>query len=169
VTGEPRALAVEPLTREAFAPYGDVVDTAGVEPQLLNQGTARKYAALATVAIADGDASISLFHAAPRALPLALRMIERHPLGSQAFVPMRPTRFLVVVAGSADAPRPADLRAFLVSGQQGINFRAGVWHHPLTALEESDFLVIDRRDGQGNLDELDISTWGVGLGPLAGA
>jgi len=151
------------LTREAFAPYGDVVDTDGVEPQLLNQGTAKKYAALATIAVADGDAAISLFHAAPRALPIALRAIERHPLGSQAFVPMSPTRYLVVVAGSAETPGPADLRAFLATGQQGVNFRAGVWHHPLTALDESDFLVIDRRQGAGNLDELDIGVWGISL------
>ena len=78
-------------------------------------------------------------------------------------MPLRPTRFLVVVAGSAERPEPGDLRAFLASGQQGINFHAGVWHHPLTALEECDFLVIDRKSGDGNLDELDVAGWGFAL------
>jgi ureidoglycolate lyase len=157
-----RTLPVEPLTREAFAAYGDVVDSAGVEPQLLNAGTARKYAALADVDT-DGAAAIHLFQVDARALPIALATIERHPLGSQAFVPMRPTRYLVVVAGSADRPQPGDLRAFHVSGQRGISFRRGVWHHPLTALEPSEFLVIDRKAGRDNLEELDISSWGVAL------
>lgn len=159
MSGGSRTLRVEPLTRAAFAPYGEVIDAEGVEPELLNQGTAKKYAALATVELVSGVAAVSLFHAAPRALPLALRTIERHPLGSQAFVPLRPTRFLVVVAGTRDAPRPDDLRAFLATGQQGINFRAGVWHHPLTVLEPSELLVIDRREGTGNLQELDVSSW----------
>lgn len=160
-----RLVAVEPLTREAFAPYGQVIDSAGVEPLNLNDGTARKYPALATIELANGDAAISLFHVAPRALPIELAEIERHPLGSQAFVPLRATRFLVVVAGSSDEPKPEELRAFLATGQQGINFRAGVWHHALLALEECDYLVIDRRDPAGNLELFPVARWRLALSP----
>jgi len=159
MTGDLRSLPVEPLTRAAFAPYGDLIDTAGVEPQLLNAGTARKYAALATIDVVGGAAAISLFHAAPRRLPVELREIERHPFSSQAFLPMQPTRFLVVVAGSAEEPDAGDVRAFLATGQQGVNFRAGVWHHPLLALEECDFVVIDRRELKGNLELRPIDRW----------
>ena len=162
MSSERRTLTIEPLTRAAFAPYGDVIDEEGVEPELLNAGTAKKFAALATVDT-DGPAAIHLFHAASRALPLELTMIERHPLGSQAFVPTSPTRFVVVVAGASEHPGPDDLRAFLATGRQGINFRRGVWHHPLTALEPCEFLVIDRREGRGNLEVLDVAPWGLRL------
>lgn len=164
MSGGARTLVVEPLTRAAFAPYGEVIDEAGVEPELLNAGTARKYAALATVDT-DGAAAVHLFHAAARALPLELREIERHPHGSQAFVPVEPTRFLVVVAGAADAPAAGDVRAFLATGRQGINFRRGVWHHALLALEPCAYLVIDRKDGGGNLETLPIAAWGLRLAP----
>jgi ureidoglycolate lyase len=156
-----RPVAIEPLTRAAFVPYGDLIDVEGVDPEPMNAGTARKFAALATIEIASGVASIGLIRAAPRALPLALAEIERHPLGSQAFVPLSPTRFLVVVAGSAEEPRPEDLRAFLATGRQGINFRRGVWHHALCALEPCDFLVVDRRETAGNLELRSISDWGL--------
>jgi ureidoglycolate lyase len=108
---------------------------------------------------------ISFFLAAPRALPIALATIERHPLGSQAFVPLAATRYLVVVAGDSEHPAPTDLRAFLATGTQGINFRRGVWHHPLLALEPSALLVIDRRSSAGNLDVIDVSGWSVVVEP----
>jgi ureidoglycolate lyase len=162
---ERRALPVEPLTRAAFAPYGDLIDEVGVEPELLNAGTARKYAALATIETVGGPAAISLFHAAPRVLPIDLVEIERHPNGSQAFVPTAPTHFLVVVAGGADRPRPDDLRAFLATGRQGIQFHRGVWHHALLALEPCAFLVIDRKDARGNLETLAIADWRLRLAP----
>jgi ureidoglycolate lyase len=162
-----RVVRVDPLTREAFAPYGQVIDGAGVEPVAINDGTAAKFAGLATVELArsgagaPGEAVLSIYRAEPRRPPLALRALERHPLGSQAFVPLRPTRYLVVVAGSGDRPAAEAVRAFLATGQQGVNLRAGVWHHALLALEPCDFLVVERREGGENLEVVDVGAWGV--------
>jgi ureidoglycolate lyase len=165
-----RVLSVEPLTKGAFAPYGQVIDTQGVTPIAINRGTALKFPDLATVELLDGgtpgtdQAAISIYRAEPRTLPLPIDELERHPLGSQAFVPIQPTRYLVVVAGSADEPQPGDLRAFLATGQQGVNLKAGVWHHALAALErEGEFLVVDRRAPGGNLDRLGTAAWRLAI------
>jgi ureidoglycolate lyase len=149
-----RELAVEPLTAAAFAPFGDVIEPASAKATYaINEGTATRYHDLARIdtAAGDGRTVVSIFRAQPRAFPFAVEMLERHPLGSQAFVPMGPAPYLVVVGtGAGDAPR-----AFLARDGQGVNFHRGTWHHPLLALErESAFLVIDR-DGPGeNCDEV---------------
>lgn len=149
-----QALAIEPLEPEAFAPFGEVIAArAARSTYAINEGTSQRFHALARAdcAHADGATVISLFRAQPRALPFRVTMLERHPLGSQAFVPLDPaTRYVVVVAASPEA-RP---RAFLAQRGDGVNFARGTWHHPLIALEaERDFLVIDR-DGPGaNCDE----------------
>ncbi len=161
-----RVLPIEPLSRSAFAPYGDVVDPAGIEPQVVNGGTAFRFAPVAGVELLGerrtAAAVLSIYRAQPRALPLPLRELERHPLASQAFVPLAPGRYLVVVAGSMAEPAPADVRVFLASGQQGVNFRAGVWHHALLALDrESEFLVVERASAEGNLDILARPDWGL--------
>ena len=160
---ETRILPVEPLSREAFAPYGEVIETAGVEPVAINDGTALKFPELATVELVGGGAAaISIYRAEPRRLPMPLLELERHPLGSQAFVPLRPTRYLVVVAGSNPDPRPEDVRVFLATGQQGINFRAGVWHHALLALDSGcDFAVVDRRQTDGNIEVAAVGEQGL--------
>lgn len=175
MNGEARRPAIEPLTRVAFAPYGELIDTAGIEPQTINGGTAQRYADLARVEV-EGDrprvapappptATIGIYRAQPRTLPLQLLEIERHPLGSQAFVPLVPTRYLVVVAGAAAQPSPSDLRVFLARGQQGVSLRAGVWHHALLALDrEADFLVVERARADGNLDRLETTAWRIWIG-----
>lgn len=148
-----RTLPVEPLTHAAFAPFGEVIDaTAAAAVITINDGTAQRFHALAHV---DADSNggspvISIFRAQPRALPFTVRMLERHPLGSQAFMPLTPHLYLVVVGSSPDAMP----RAFLARSGQGINLRRGVWHHPLLALHAtSDFLVIDRVGDGNNCDE----------------
>src|SRR5689334_3843018 len=138
------ALRVEPLTREAFAPFGEVLEPASAQAVYeINADTAQRFHALARVDIAgaDGHAVISLFRAQPRALPFRVETLERHPLGSQAFMPLGSAPYLVVVAAAPDVPP----RAFLARPGQGVSFRPGTWHHALLALErESDFLVVDR-------------------------
>ena len=151
-------LAVEPLTREAFAPFGDVIEPAAAKRVIaINDGTAQRHHDLATLDCADegGRVLVSIVRAQPRALPFAITMLERHPLGSQAFVPLDPaTRYLVVVATDPSATP----RAFLASNGQGVNYARGAWHHPLIALDRtSDFLVLDRGGAGANCDETVLS------------
>ena len=145
------ALVVEPLTPAAFAPFGDVVAADATRSvYAVNDGTAQRFHALARVDSDGGTPVLSIFRAQPRPLPFAVRMLERHPRGSPAFVPLSGAPYLVVVAEDPSQPP----RAFLARGDQGVNFRRGTWHHPLLALErESDFLVVDREGNEDNCDE----------------
>ena len=149
-------LRPEPLTRDAFAPFGDVIDTGGAESYPINEGTADRFHNLAEVDVdeAGGRALISIFRSRPRDYPFEIQMMERHPIARQAFIPLARRPYLVVVAAIGAAPSAAGLKAFLATGSQGVNYRRGVWHHPLLSLEaESDFLVIDRGGDGDNLDE----------------
>jgi ureidoglycolate lyase len=157
-------LAVEPLTAEAFRPYGDVIEAGSAARRLrINEGTAERFDDLARLDLtaAGGRPLLSLFRAQARSLPLHLRLIERHSLGSQAFMPLGGEAFLVIVAAAGPAPQPTDLRCFLSARGQGVNFARGTWHHPLLALAGGDFLVIDRgtADPSVDCDELDIASW----------
>lgn len=148
-----RIVTIEPLSRAAFAPFGDVLDTEGAPDRMINQGLCGRFHDRARLDFADGRAGISLFQAEPRSLPLMLDMVERHPLGSQAFVPMSLDPFLVIVApdGTGQPGRP---RAFLTAAGQGINFHRGTWHGVLTPLSEPGlFAVIDRIGEGANLEE----------------
>ena len=162
-----RTLIAEPLTRAAFAPFGDVIaadDVARHYP--INGGTTERYHDLANVDVSaeGGRALISIFRAQPRLLPFAVAMLERHPLGSQAFVPLTPRPYLVVVAPADEATA---MRAFVVKDQVGVNYARGVWHHPLLALQERcDFLVVDRGGAGRNLDETSFAEpWQLQLPP----
>jgi ureidoglycolate lyase len=159
------ALPVEALSAAAFAPFGEVIEPAGAKQvYAINEGTAQRFHDLAALDCAHegGRAIVSVFRAAPRELPFAVTMLERHPLGSQAFVPLDPaTRYLVVVAESPlHAPR-----AFLAQQGQGVNLARGTWHHPLLALERrSDFLVLDRAGPGANCDEVVLAqAWRLAL------
>ena len=150
-----RALRVEPLTRAAFAPFGDVIEVdSAINRYAVNDGSAMRFHDLANIDISldNGHPLVSIFRAQPRNLPFEVRMLESHPLGSQAFVPMSPeVSFVVVVAADANATP----RAFLARRGQGINYHRGTWHHPLIALDRvSDFLVIDRGGDGDNCDEV---------------
>lgn len=145
-----------PLTQAAFEPFGDVIDADGVKPMEINEGTTERFHDLARIDTGDGDGTtlFSIFRGQPRAQPIALRMVERHPLGSQAFYPLRNRPWLVVVAPPGDTVELTSLRAFRASGTQGVNYRKGVWHHPLLVLHpDHDFLVIDRGGPGDNCDE----------------
>ncbi len=143
-------ILAEPLTPAAFAPFGEVLQ-AGGEHRLINAGLCRRHHDLARLDFgAEGRAGISVFLAEPRALPYRLDLIERHPEGSQAFIPMTAHPFLVTVAtGPEAAPR-----AFLTDGTQGINLHRGTWHGVLTPLAAPGlFAVIDRIGPGANLEE----------------
>lgn len=155
----PKPLPVRPLTRDAFAPFGDVIAADDAARQFpINAGTTQRFHDLARVdvASADGQPLISIFRGQPRAQPVTVAMLERHPLGSQAFVPLGRHPYLVVVAPPGD-PDPDAVRAFIVRDGVGVNYARGTWHHPLLALDAvSDFLVVDRGGAGHNLDEFDL-------------
>ncbi|RQR34611.1 ureidoglycolate lyase [Burkholderia sp. Bp9143] len=158
-----KTLAIEPLTKEAFAPFGDVIETEGAKQIPINLGTTIRFHDLATVDVTDEDGRtlVNLFRGQPRTLPFEVKMLERHPLGSQAFVPLNDQPYLVVVAPAGDLD-PSKIRAFVTSGWQGVNYAKGVWHHPLIALGGvSDFVVVDRGGDGLNLNEQDLqeSLW----------
>lgn len=152
-------LRPRPLTREAFAPFGDVIECEGARHFPINGGTTERFHDLARIEPGEGGrAIVSIFRGQPRNFPLTISMMERHPLGSQAFVPLNGHAYLVLVAeaGANDAV-PGALHAFLAQGNQGVNYGIGVWHHPLLAMGEiSDFLVIDRQGDGGNCDEIQL-------------
>ena len=155
MSGAARTLVPLALTAEAFAPFGDVVEAGGAH-QLINDGTTRQFADLAAIDVAaeGGEPRISIYRATPYPLPLAIRMLERHPLSSQLFMPLAGQAFLVVVAEAGKDPDAAAVRAFATNGRQGINYRRGTWHHPLIALgDPGEFLVLDRSGAGRNCDE----------------
>ncbi|MCU0856513.1 MAG: ureidoglycolate lyase [Rhodobacteraceae bacterium] len=148
-----RTIVAQPLTAEAFAPFGEVLDTSGEPDRLINQGLCGRYHDRARMDFADGRAGISLFDAEPRSLPYRLDMVERHPDGSQAFLPMTQAPFLVIVAPDAGGT-PGRPVAFLTAPGQGINLARGTWHGVLTPLSAPGlFAVVDRIGPGANLEE----------------
>ena len=147
-----RRLTVEMLTPQGFSPFGEVIETDNHHYTTINSGLAHRYHKLAIADVQDegGEAIISIFKARIPNFPVIIDSLERHPLGSQAFIPLLGNPFLIVVAPQGDAPKSSKVRAFVTNGHQGVNYFKGVWHYPLLALVERDqFLVIDR-DGVGD-------------------
>lgn len=147
------AVLIRPISADEFAPFGDVLSCDGTPSALINQGNCERYTDLATLDFQDGTAGISLFDARPRQLPYRLDMVERHPRGSQAFIPMNTAPFLAIVAEGADA-EPGRVHAFEVPVGTGINLHRNVWHGVLTPLHAPGlFAVIDRIGPGDNLEE----------------
>lgn len=148
-------LAIEPLTSEAFAPFGQVIEPDPATMRLINAGTTERYHALGRAEARGEGAEIilNLFRGSPRRFPYKIDMMERHPYGSQSFHPLNGRPWLVVAAEDV-AGKPGRPRVFLARGDQGINYSANTWHHPLMPLgETSDFLVVDRLGEEHNLEE----------------
>ena len=151
-------LQAEPLRADTFAPFGDVIEST-TTPKTINQGMGERFADLATLELDTdgGRPTISRMRCQPETLPVALRLMERHPLSSQAFVPVDGQRYIVVVAPAGDAPKPESLRAFVATGDQGINYRRGVWHHPMIALDRvCEFVEVHRAGPEANCDEVTL-------------
>lgn len=157
---EAQTIFIEPLTAEAFAPFGQVIERAGAQHYPINAGMTERYHDLARVELAGVHPRplISIFHGQPYTLPLALKLVERHPLGSQAFYPLLDAPWLVIVAED-EGGMPVRLRAFGPAPGQGVNIAMNTWHGVLTPLErESDYLVVDRGGEGNNLEEHHFET-----------
>lgn len=146
-------LEITPITADDFAPFGDILEAAGEADKIINQGLCGRFHDRAKIDLTDGRAGISIFKSEARVLPYKLEMVERHPDGSQAFIPMSFDPFLVVVAPD-EGGRPGRPMAFRTEAGQGINFHRNIWHGVLTPLAEPGlFAVIDRIGEGANLEE----------------
>lgn len=151
----PRRIVLQPLTKAAFAPFGDVLEATGEPDRIINAGLCGRFHDLARLDFTgeNARAGISLFRSKARTLPYTLDMMERHPLGSQAFLPMSPDPFMVIVAPD-DAGQPGTPVAFLTSPGQGVNYHRNTWHGVLTPLVDNAlFAVVDRIGDGENLEE----------------
>ena len=154
-----RELRPQPLTRERFLPFGDVIETHATRRAAMNAARFERFDDLCDVdAGADGRVRVSVARCRiATELPYRFDVVERHPLGSQAFVPLAPARFVVVVAPAGESVEPADLRAFVTNGRQGVNYRRGTWHMPLIAFNAGqEFLIVDRRADAPNCEQHEL-------------
>jgi ureidoglycolate lyase len=148
-----RRLAISSLSAEAFAAFGEVLDASGAPTGLANDGTVEVHRDIARIDVAadGGSVCLSVVRVKGRAPPFLIEVMESHPLGSQAIAPLGTASMLIVVA-PAGALDPDHIAAFRTSGRQGVNYRRGVWHHPIIALDsDGEFVVVDRADDGKNL------------------
>jgi ureidoglycolate lyase len=148
-------ISVIALTSEGFAPFGEVIDTRMKAPLEINQGFAQRFDDLARIDVDEegGKVKVSLFSVRARRRPIEIKLMERHPLGSQLFFPLQDENWLVLVCD--DPQDVTSYRAFQATGQQGINYRKGVWHHPLVVFHDANrFIVVDRKGPGNNLEEV---------------
>lgn len=158
---------IQPLTQESFSAFGDVIEKENHDFFSINQGLTQRYHALSVAQITGDHVAVgmSIFHnLCATQIPFKIDMLERHPHGSQSFIPLQQQKFIIIVALPLDQKQPNEqqIYAFLSNGKQGVTYHQGVWHHPLITLEaESDFLVVDRIGGGQNCDvhPLDRSCW----------
>lgn len=153
-------LTLQPLTEAAFEPFGRVIDIRGLTPEAINQGNTLKFADLLPFDCDHdgGRVALHLYRSRARSLPLEIRTLERHPLGSQAFWPLQERPYVVVVAPPGPALDESAVRAFLASGRQAIQYHRGTWHHYQISLEaDSDYIVLDREGPGDNCEEVNLS------------
>jgi ureidoglycolate lyase len=142
-----------PITKENFSKFGDMITTANIKPIEINKGYAKRFDGIANLNTTknNGETTICIFSAQKRSFPMKIDMMEKHPLGSQAFIPMKQTTFLVLVAPEGNKPDLNKIEAFIVPPDKGVNYNPGTWHFPLIATEVMNFLVVDRKGSGDNL------------------
>ena len=139
------------ISRSNFSAYGDLISPDNINPMDINAGYAKQFDNLANVDTSKdgGKTIVSIFSALKRTFPMKIDMMEKHPLGSQAFIPMKETTFLTFVAPPGEFPEISKIQSFIIPPKTGINYKPGIWHFPLISTEDTNFLVIDRK-GDGN-------------------
>ena len=143
----------KPITKENFSKFGDMITTTDIKPIEINEGYAKRFDGIANLNTSkdNGETTICIFSALKRSFPMKIDMMEKHPLGSQAFIPMKQTTFLVLVAPEGNKPDLNKIEAFIVPQEIGVNYNPGTWHFPLIATEDMNFLVVDRKGSGDNL------------------
>ena len=141
------------INRSNFVTYGELISTNDIKPMDINAGYAKRFDNLADLnTLKDGGKTIvSIFSALKRTFPMKIDMMEKHPLCSQAFIPMKETTFLCFVAPQGESPEINKIQSFIIPPKMGINYKPGVWHFPLISTEDTNFLVIDRKGTGENL------------------
>ncbi len=141
------------INKENFSVFGDLITSNDIDPIDINAGYAKRYDNLANISTEKdgGKTIVSIFSALKRSFPMTIDMMEKHPLGSQAFIPMKETTFLCFVAPPGDKPDITKIQTFVIPPKVGINYKPGVWHFPLISTEDTNFLVIDRKGSGENL------------------
>ena len=140
------------ITRKNFKKFGDLISTRKTKPININNGYAKRFDNLCKIntSLKKGNTIMSIFSAKKRKFPMKIGMMEKHPLGSQAFVPMSEAKFLVFFAPKGKKPNTKKIESFIVPKLNGINYKPGIWHFPLISTKNMNFLVIDRKGGTGN-------------------
>jgi len=143
----------KPITKENFSKFGDMITTDDIKPLEINNGYAKRFDGIANLNTHkdNGKTTISIFSALKRTFPMKIDMMEKHPLGSQAFLPMKETTFLVFVAPEGNKPDLNKVESFIVPPGIGVNYNPGTWHFPLISTENMNFLVVDRKGSGNNL------------------
>ena len=141
------------INRKNFSLYGDLISSNDIDYIDINAGYAKRFDNLANIDTLNGEGRtiVSIFSALKRTFPMKIDMMEKHPLGSQAFIPMKETTFLSFVAPSGESPEISKIQSFIVPPKTGINYKPGIWHFPLISTEDTNFLVIDRKGNGNNL------------------
>ena len=141
------------ISRSNFVEFGDLISTNDINPMDINAGYARRFDNLANLDTSKdgGKTVVSIFSALKRTFPMKIDMMEKHPLGSQAFIPMKETIFLCFVAPPGEYPEISKIQSFIIPPKTGINYKPGIWHFPLISTEDINFLVIDRKGKGENL------------------
>ena len=141
------------ITRSNFSAYGDLISSYDIKPMDINAGYAKRFDNLANINTSqnEGKTIVSIFSALKRTFPMKIDVMEKHPLGSQAFIPMKETTFLSFVAPQGTFPEISKIQSFIIPQKMGINYKPGVWHFPLISTEDTNFLVIDRKGTGENL------------------
>ena len=142
-----------PITKNNFSQFGDMISTKDIKPIKINNGYAKRYDGIANLNTSkdNGETTVSIFSALKRNFPMKIDMMEKHPLGSQAFIPMKETTFLAFVAPNGDKPDLNKIEAFIIPPGIGVNYKPGTWHFPLISTEDMNFLVVDRKGPGDNL------------------
>ena len=143
----------KPISKENFSKFGDMITTDNIKPIEINNGYAKRFDGIANLNTTkdNGETTISIFSALKRNFPMKIDMMEKHPLGSQAFIPMKETTFLAFVAPHGEKPELNKIESFIIPPGIGINYNPGTWHFPLISTEDMNFLVVDRKGSGDNL------------------
>ena len=143
----------KPINKENFSKFGDMISTNNIKPININNGYAKRFDGIANLNTSkdNGETTISIFSALKREFPMKVDMMEKHPLGSQAFIPMKETTFLILVAPQGDKPDLKKIESFIIPPGIGVNYNPGIWHFPLISTEDMNFLVVDRKGSGKNL------------------